>query len=375
MVTLPGREVLLIMKNKLLCLITLFILFTSVHAQNKNDLSVIAYYAEDGSDIDSFRIEQLTHIIYSFCHLKGNRLNVDNATDSAVIRKLVALKKKSPGLKVLLSLGGWGGCETCSPVFASAANRKVFASSVKELCTYFGTDGIDLDWEYPAISGYPGHAYDASDKSHFTGLVDELRSTLGKNYEISFAAGGFNEFIEKSIDWNNVMKKVDRVNIMTYDLVNGYSKTTGHHTALFSTGSQHESTDNAVKKLLALGIPANKLVIGAAFYGRVWEKVPAAANGLYQSGNFLQGIGFRSFDSRLSADSGFIYHWDETAKAPFIYHPARQWFVTYDDRRSIELKTKYAIEKGLGGIMFWDLGSDSYHNGLLHTIYTTKRRK
>jgi chitinase len=32
------------------------------------------------------------------------------------------------------------------------------------------------------------------------------------------------------------------------------------------------------------------------------------------------------------------------------------------------LKTKYAIEKGLGGIMFWELTEDVYNNGLLEVI-------
>ena len=36
------------------------------------------------------------------------------------------------------------------------------------------------------------------------------------------------------------------------------------------------------------------------------------------------------------------------------------------------LQTQYAIDNKLGGIMFWELGSDAYRNGLLHSIYQTK---
>src|SRR5688572_22598010 len=112
---------------RLCCLLLLILTGQSLAAQEKKQMDVIAYYAGNGSDIDSFAAEQLTHIIFSFCHLRDNRLYVDNAADTAVIQKLVFLKKRNPALKVLLSLGGWGGCETCSPVFSSEKNRKSFA--------------------------------------------------------------------------------------------------------------------------------------------------------------------------------------------------------------------------------------------------------
>lgn len=345
----------------------------SLSAQ-KSDFTVMAYFAgHRPSQIDSFAAEKLTHIIFSFCHLKGNRMNVDSAADSAIIQKLVSLKQRNPGLKVLLSLGGWGGCETCSDVFASKENRKVFAKSVKDLSQYFGTDGVDLDWEYPAIPGYPGHKNQPEDKQNFTSLVKQLRKTLGRQYEISFAAGGFNQYIDQAVEWKKVMKKVDYVNLMTYDLVSGFSTTTGHHTPLYSSAGQIESTNNAVQRLLQLKVPASKIVIGAAFYGRMWEAVPDTNMGLYQQGRFKTSVSFKSFAAQLSEDSGFVYHWDEVAQAPYLYNPSQHLFVTYDDRRSMELKTKYAIEKGLGGIMFWQIASDLYSDGLLDVIDKARR--
>ncbi|MBL7828353.1 MAG: glycoside hydrolase, partial [Saprospiraceae bacterium] len=116
---------------------------------------MIAYYSGDGKDLDKYRFDQLTQVIYSFCHLKGNKLAVDNSDDSLAIRNLVALKKQFPTLKVLLSLGGWCGCEHCSTVFSSAGGRAEFSESVLALMKTYQTDGLDLDWEYPAISGCP----------------------------------------------------------------------------------------------------------------------------------------------------------------------------------------------------------------------------
>ncbi|MGZ8538351.1 MAG: glycoside hydrolase family 18 protein, partial [Flavisolibacter sp.] len=143
---------------------------------------------------------------------------------------------------------------------------------------------------------------------------------------------------------------------------------TGHHTPLYSTQEQVESTDNAVQKLLKMGVPADKIIVGAAFYGRMWENVPDINTGLYQSGKFKMGIDYKDFSKQLASDSGFVYHWDEKAKAPYLYNPTKKLFVTYGDPRSIGLKTRYVIERGLGGIMFWELGGDLYANGLLEAI-------
>lgn len=346
-------------------------LLCAICQSQKNNVSVLAYYT-GGDDVDNFAIEKLTHIIFSFCHLKGNELNVDNARDTAMIKRLVALKKRSPHLKIMLALGGWGGCVTCSDVFSTKTGRREFAQSVKEINNYFGTDGLDLDWEYPAISGYPNHVFNLNDKYNFTALVKEIRKKLGTKNELSFAAGGFKNFIETSIEWKKVMKKVNRVNLMTYDLVSGYSTVTGHHTALYSTAQNPESVDNAVRLLQKQGVANNKIVIGAAFYGRMWEAVEDSSAGLYRHGKFKTTVASKNFESTLAPGSGFISYWDSTAQAAYSYNPAKKLFVTYDDKRSVGLKTQYVIDKGLGGIMFWQLVDDAYDNGLLKAIDAVK---
>lgn len=346
------------------------LLIATAHFAPAQKFNIIAYYAGNAAEAEKFEAEKLTHIIFSFCHLQGNQLHVDDANDSLTIQALVALKKRNPSLKVLLSLGGWGGCETCSDVFADENNRKAFAASVKQLGDYFNTDGIDLDWEYPAISGYPGHKYMAADKDNFTALVKELRTTLGNNAQISFAAGGFTKFLKEAVDWKAVMPYCDRVNLMTYDLVSGFDTVTGHHTALYSTPQQLYSTDNAVQYLVSLGIPRNKLVIGAAFYARIWENVSATNNGLYQTGKFKTSVGYRNFATTFSKENGFTLYRDSIAQAPWFYNADKKLFATFDDIESLRRKTRYAVEQKLNGIMFWELRHDTYRDGLLNAIFS-----
>jgi len=350
-----------------------FVLITVIaNAQPSNKpISVIAYYDGDAAHIDAYAVEKLTHIIFSFCHLKNNELHVDNKQDTLTIQHLVELKKRNPSLKIILSIGGWGGCAPCSQAFSTDEGREIFAHSVKQVNEYFHTNGIDIDWEYPAIEGFPNHQYTPSDKPNFTALIKTLRDTLGNQYEISFAAGGFQKFLNESVEWNAIAPLVDKVNLMSYDLVNGNSTITGHHTPLYSTPEQIESADNAVRFFDSIHFPLNKIVIGAAMYGRIFNVDANARNGLYQPGSFDHGISFKNFNIDSMRNQGYVYYWDDTAKAPYMYNKTLKKLFSYDNERSMSLKTKYAMDKGLNGIMFWQLGDDKPEHGLLDAIDST----
>ncbi len=363
---------------KQITLIASFLLclgLTSTFAQKNKKMDIIAYYTGDSNLIDQYEVGKLNQIIFSFCHLKDGKLSVDSAKDSLTIKHLVSLKAKNPQLKIILSLGGWGGCEPCSQAFSTAEGRLKFAKSVKEVSDYFKVDGLDLDWEYPAIEGLPGHLYQAVDKPNFTELVKILRSTLGKKYELSFAAGGFQKYLDESIDWKAVAPLVNRINIMSYDLVNGYSKVTGHHTPLYSTNPKEESTDRAVEFLLKQGVPAEKLIIGGAFYTRQWKNVENINNGLYQAGEHFQGVDFKNYATTYTEANGWKYFYDEKAQAPYWYNAGTKTFATSDDLKSIKAKAEYVKAKKLGGIMFWELTLDSFRDGMVNEIYKVKTEK
>ena len=361
-------------KAKAFALLLLFtiLFFTKSHSQSASEFRVVGYYCGTTIPVDSFETDKLSHLIFCFGGLDGNRFRIHSAIDSATIKRMVKLKIKHPQLKIMLSLGGWSGCKTCSDVFNSPSGRKEFAQSVKEISAYFNTDGIDLDWEYPAIKGFPGHAFRPEDRSNFTALLKELRLTNGEKFEISFAAGGFTSYINQSIEWKEAIKYSNFINVMTYDLVHGYSTISGHHTPLYSTTEQTESTDNAVKQMLNAGVPANKIVIGAAFYGRFFHIEEGSKVDLYMPCKFDHGFSFKYSADSLSEKNGFVRYWDEHAQAPYAINTSLRLLATYDNEKSIEMKTKYALAKKLGGIMFWQLYDDKFRNGLLETINRNK---
>src|SRR5687767_3665345 len=80
------------MYNKIFTLVIYCFLIINCSAQQTASFNITGYYAGSAERLDSFPLEKLTHIIYSFGHLKGNKLHINNAKDSACIKKMVAFK-------------------------------------------------------------------------------------------------------------------------------------------------------------------------------------------------------------------------------------------------------------------------------------------
>lgn len=348
----------------------LLVFVTPSSAQTKKP-DVIAYYTGNDTVINAYSVKSLTHIIYSFLHLNGDTLAFGSDRQRQILKALTDLKKQNPQLKVMVALGGWGGCAPCSEVFSRDTSRAKFVASVRRIMDNYNADGLDLDWEYPVIEGYPGHSRSLADKDNFTDLIRKLRKSIGKGREISFAAGGFTAFVDSAIDWKAVMPLVDRVNLMSYDLVSGFSRVTGHHTPLYSNKDQKESGDNGVKLLMKAGVPASKIVLGAAFYARAWANVSADRNGIYQSGVFLDFVPYKILYSKYPDTDGYVTYTDPISKAIWRYSAEKKIFMTFDDPTSIKAKTEYCKKLKLGGIMFWELTLDKPEAGLLDVITKT----
>ena len=345
----------------------ILILLIFISCTNNSDIKpqVIAYYAGDEKSIDEFNLDGVDQIIYSFLHLKGNKLAVDNEVDSLTLLNVVNQKKKYPKLKVLVSLGGWGGCKTCSDAFSTEEGRVEFAISTANIIESFKADGIDLDWEYPGISGFPGHDYKPEDRENFTDLVVQLRKYMKEGDILSFAAGASTRFFENSVEWDKVMPLVDNVNLMTYDFYGSGSSKTGHHTALSSNEFQDRSAESSIEALINLGVNPKQIFIGGAFYIKTFKNVENINNGLNQNAEWNRSYSQINFED---VRSNFNFYWDSLAKAPYAYDSINKIFATFDDHKSIKLKSQYALENNLGGIMFWQLMNDKKQNGLLKTM-------
>ncbi|PYQ03768.1 MAG: hypothetical protein DMF83_20240 [Acidobacteria bacterium] len=76
--------------------------------------------------------------------------------------------------------------------------------------------------------------------------------------------------------------------------------------------------------------------------------------------------------SALVASGSFERRWDRASQAPYLWSRERRIFVTYDDPESLRVKSRYIIEHGLGGAMFWEYYADPTGT-LLGTLFTELR--
>lgn len=307
---------------------------------------------------------KLTHLNVAFGHVKNDEIRIDHLKN---LDHLKELKKINPELTILLSVGGWGA-GGFSEAAATKEGRKLMADSAVKILKQHTLDGIDLDWEYPCY-GEAGIGSSPADKENFTYLLKEIRESLdgleketGKYYLLTIAAGADQYYVDGT-EMAEVQKYLDYVQLMTYDMRGGFQTLTGHHTNLYTpTGDLFRiSVQKSVEIFMQAGVPREKLVIGAAFYSRMWKDVPNKNNGLHQMTAGFGGYGpdYSQLDAEYINKNGFTRFWDDEAKAPYLFDGST--FITYDDEESIEHKCKYVASEGLGGIMFWEYKCDETH--------------
>ncbi|MFS4415159.1 glycoside hydrolase family 18 protein [Maribacter sp. 2307ULW6-5] len=364
----------------------------------QDDFAVMAYYvAEADYKPENIPVEKLTHIIFSFTNVIDGEMKFRNPERSGPqLAALVEQKKRNPNLKVMIACGGWGA-DGFSDMALTEEGRTKFINSASDFIVKYKLDGLDMDWEYPGISGAGTKARD-EDTENFTALMKGLREmldTFDTPKVLTFASAGWKRYYD-FIETEKVMQYADFMNVMTYDLVSGVSEYTGHHTALgdvkieeiegtpfheqlsnrFKEGKSKDphprSTEKIVDFLIANNVDPKQIVIGAAFYGRVWKGVVPDNKGLYQrsGGMHIGWLAYHEIRKSYENNPDYVRHWDEKAQAPYMYNAKEQFMLSYDDTVSVTKKTDYAMEKGLGGIMFWELGNDTKEeNGLLDAIY------
>lgn len=309
--------------------------------------------------------KKLSIINYAFVDIKDNRAWLHReATDTINFRKLNELKKQNPQLKVVISIGGWIWSGKFSDAVLTDTARTAFAASSVDIVSKYDLDGVDIDWEYPGRPGYDGNVYRPEDKQNYTLMFRDIRHDLdslskitGKKYIVSTAAGGFKGYLDNT-EMGKAAEYLDYINLMTYDF---NDKVAVHHTNLYNSKiyTGKDDADNAINAFAAAGVPVEKLVMGMAFYGRVYNLSPNAKRGI---GDTIltrdRGRGYSVLRDSLINQNGYVRYRDRIAKAPYLYNSEKRQFITYDDEWSIKKKCRYVLAKKMGGVMFWEYSSD-----------------
>src|SRR5699024_6218840 len=335
--------------------------------QSNDDSSYrIVAYAGGSTNMWAIEASKITHINYAVANVneEGEIFFRNPVEAGQQLARLQKLKAKNPELKLLVSVGGWGA-DGFSDAALTKESRDDFAESAVKMIKNYGLDGIDLDWEFPGQPG-PGITYRAEDKQHFTLMLKSLRRQLDSlshkrgltgddRYLLTIASNDNQAFFEHT-QMGLLHQYLDFINVMAYDMFTVGSETTGHHTGLYQSSPDDpaRTTAAAVQRHLDAGIPAQKIVVGVAFYGRSWQGVVPQRHGLYQPfEKFYRFIQYEELTDHYINKNGFKRYWDEAAKAPYLWSADQKIMISYDDPESLRHKANYIKENNLGGVMYW----------------------
>ena len=290
-----------------------------IDPEPKSDKVVIGYiptWVDMRKTIDNTDLNILTHINLSFLNpddsgsflVNGEPVCSDGSTSDI---KYVVKKAHDKGVKVLVSLAG-GVVPDCSgnwEILLQKTSRTTVVNNLTALVAFYDLDGIDVDIEGGLLNTI-------SEAGDYTPFIKELRAVLnplGKLVTCATASYVGGRIPQSSFPY------FDYINIMAYD--NNWN-TSEHH-------STYGDAVRDMKLWLALGCPADKLVLGVPFY---------AYKGIVGSG----GKSYRDIVSE-----------NPDAAQLDVYNDYK-----YNGIPTIKAKTEYAIKHG-AGIMIWEISQDA----------------
>lgn len=376
-----------------------FPLDSAVNRNNRAPNRVVCYwgtwsYYREGRG--KFQAEDInpylcTHVNYGFAKLEGNRValfdpDLDAGSEDwnsglpwgrGMIRRLQKVRTYNPNLKTLIAVGGWNeGSDKYSLMASTAAGRAEFVQSAIAFIQEHKFDGMDLDWEYPAMQAVGDADREPTgpevDKQNFVELIKALKVAFAPyGYLLSAAVSAGAPTIARAYDVPQVSQYLDIINLMTYDFHGGWDNVTGHNSPLYplpgATGIDEQFTvEYAVNTWLNAGVDPSKLTLGLPLYGRSFT-LAGAANGIGapaigsggDAGPLTKTVGMLAYNEVCSLiQNGWQTGWVADQQVPYAFYN-RQW-VGYDNVQSLTQKLAFIQAKGLGGGMIWSIDTDDF---------------
>nr|BBU59751.1 chitinase [Heterololigo bleekeri] len=344
-----------------------------------------------------------THISYAFASIKSGKLASFEWNDDdtpylpGMYKQVNQMKQLNSDLKTLLSVGGWNmGSKQFSDVVATKETRQNFITSAIQFMRARNFDGLDICWEYPTKRGSP-----SQDQQNFGLLLKELRAAFEENAKktqlprllLGIVVGSDDNLIENAYDINAINTSVDAVSILTYDFYSpSTTKFTIHtsplHAGNITTGiSGRRNVEYVANSWVENGISKELINIGIGLYGHSYHMEEAkqqgegaAVSGPGSSGSSTGIPGFMAyFEICEMINNGATVTFMEERGVPYLVL-GNQW-VSYENEKSVTLKTKFAVNEGFGGVMVWSFDVDDFSGmcggkkyPLLQSIYNAMQK-
>jgi chitinase len=248
------------------------------------------------------------------------------------------------GVKVVLGLGGIfdGQFEI---ITADSNVLRTYVHSVLSYAKSRGYDGVDIDWEFVWSGSRQG----------FIALLRTLRDTLNtwnpRGLLTIAVPGWYNSGY--GYDYQAMNLYCDQVNLMNYDHAGSWNTYTGFNAPLYRPNYPNYDgaiIDERVREVFQTGgLDTSKAALGLAFYTTSW--FTNSAPGQLRTGGVFQG----NYRGVVASKNATTFHYDYTAKVPWLGSSGLGAFISYEDESSLSEKVRYAKALGLGGVMIFEL--------------------
>ncbi|KAJ8920739.1 hypothetical protein NQ315_004878 [Exocentrus adspersus] len=409
--------------------LALFALASYTKAENK----VVCYYdsrsilrAGQGKFDLSFlepALQFCSHLVYGYAGINPDNnklvpLNEQFDITQENYRHVTDLKRRFPGLRILLSVGGGNdvsgeGSEKnmiYRTVIESVDHRLAFINSAKDIVKHYGFDGLDLAWEFPETKPKKIHSsfkkffinikhkivgesvVDENAEQHkeqFIALVRELRNSFRHDGLLLSLSVLPNVNSTVYYDPRQISPNVDFVILHAYDFYTPERnpKEADYPAPLYELLDRKpdENGDYQVRYWLQNGCPNNKIVFGIPTYGRAWKMdddsgltgvPPLPIDGPAEAGAYTAEPGLLSYPeicTKIATPNeiraGYL------GKLRKVNDPTKRYgtyafrlpkddkegiWVAFEDPDTAGQKASYAKAKGLGGIAIVDVTLDDF---------------
>ncbi|KAH7961118.1 hypothetical protein HPB52_002989 [Rhipicephalus sanguineus] len=308
-------------------------------------LPVVCYYEKGQAlrpfpmnyDIDDVPGHLCSHVNLAYITLNHTTYTIheDNTIKFADFAKL---KTNFTRLKTFISIGGWNNqTQVISAMASMADRRKAFINDTVRLLVDHNFDGLDIFWLFPGSVDRGGSI---EDKVNFVRLLEELYAAFRVHKLLLTAAVPINQqILDNGYDIPEINRSID-----------------GNDTADLNV-------ETGLQALLDRGASKRKLVLGVAFYGRVYKLANPKEAGLHAPIDFINKPERGAF---LMSDNIHAYFevcknikfgswnrsFDSEGMCPYASN-GRDW-VGYEDAESISKKVCKNIKSGT-----WNRSFDS----------------
>ncbi|EGT34340.1 hypothetical protein CAEBREN_14308 [Caenorhabditis brenneri] len=248
-------------------------------------------------------------------------------------------------------------------------------------------DGVEIVYRWPKTS---------EDEKNFASFVRELRFKLEKveklaERKVPYIIG----ILSHSYDWtsedvpllDDILNYVDFLNVETNNFYAPWhreNEMAGPLSPLYSFGNDNKSIDSTMNAYTCKTMKPSKLNVILTFGGAHWENVSidnTQSDDLFFNIDVL--VTYSGTSYRWQKHSGTSYawrsletlglnleeaSWHNVAKSPYIWHPNRRSFLTFENETSLEEKMEYILSKNLGGVTIDRIDQDDDWNTLLNAV-------